>query len=199
MVSDDKDIPEIVFKMLSSYFEKKLGKRFSYEMFQSMLRLREIPQDTLNNELINFQLDIKKYRSGVFFWVNESYPNVILLYSLLGVNITNLQIQPDMKEIIEEYYSFMEDVRKKNPYVLNAEMNESKMFFNGEIEPIHLTTKDLLINSLYSRIIKINDEISPQIKIYAEKIRLFFNVNCVFCSEQFCGCIYQYRFNLLLV
>lgn len=155
-------VPKIINRILK--------KRVSPNFIQIFFRLSEVSSLTLNKELTNFQKDIDKYRSGVLLWVRDCYPNVVLMYSLLGVDLSNLKVGPNMKEVVDEYYTFIRDVRERNPVLFNMELIESKSFFGGEMQPIKFATKDLLINSLDSRITKIMQILSPQIKKYAEKL-----------------------------
>jgi len=155
-------------KNIVDIFGKKLKKKINTETY---LKLAEIPPENINKELKSFQTDLKKYNSGILLWVKQCYPNVVLLFSLIWLDLNKLNIRPNMKVVVDEYYRFIADIKRINPELFEKEIGESKkLVFAGELEPKYLSTKDPFINKLINRFISNMKTIAPQIKAYSEII-----------------------------
>lgn len=142
------------------------------DMFQKLIQLSEIETEKLDKEIEDFQEDIKNYGSGIFLWLEDRYPNVVLMYSLVGVDfLSKLKVCPRMKVVVDEYYSFIADVKNKNLRLYKEEMEESqKMDFTDTIQPKDLLKKNAYINYINRRISEDIQVLTPQIQAYSEKI-----------------------------
>jgi len=150
------------------------------DKFQKLIQLSEIETEKLDKEIEDFQEDIKIYGSGIFLWLEDRYPNVVLMYSLVGVDfLSKLKVRPRMKVVVDECYIFIADVKDKNLRLYKEEMEESqKMDFTDTIQPKDLLKKNAYINYINRRISEDIQFLTPQIQAYSEKItpelKLFF-------------------------
>jgi len=159
------NVEERVSNILSKLFKKRLNPNW----IQPFFKLREIPKKTLNNEWENFQVDLENYRSGVLFWMNDRYPSVVLMCSLIGLDLSNLNLRSNMRVVVDEYYKLIADMRKKKIELFDEEMKESKKeFFDKEVQTKDLQSKDPYINYVKSKYTKNMEILAPQIKAYAD-------------------------------
>ncbi len=156
---------------VSYILNKLLKKRLKPNTIQTFFKLREFPKKTLNKELENFQEDLKNYSSGVMLWLNDKYPSVVLKYSLVGLELSNLNIRSNMRVVVDEYYKFIADVKEKKLELFNEEMEESKKkIFASEVQTKDLSSKNPYINYITTRYTKNMEALAPQIKIYADMV-----------------------------
>lgn len=135
-------------------------------MTNTFFKLIEIPPQKLTDELDFFIKDLKAYGSGGLLWFNDCYPNIILMYSLVGFNLNKIHVRPNMKAVVDDYYRFINDL---DPELKTKEINESfKLLFVGEVQPKNLSAKDPFINYLMTRFIQNMQNLSPQIETYSK-------------------------------
>jgi len=93
------------------------------------------------NEMKNFRLDLEKYNLGVFLWCKEEYPNISEIFSSLEIFPQIFTIKK-AKNIINQYFYFIEKIQQKYSVLLNEEIVESKkLFFDSTIKPIEIKIK----------------------------------------------------------
>ena len=93
------------------------------------------------NEMKNFRLDLEKYNLGVFLWCKEEYPNISEIFSSLEIFPQIFTIKK-AKNIINQYYYFIEKIQQKYSVLLNEEIVESKkLFFDPTIKPNKIMIK----------------------------------------------------------
>jgi len=142
-----------------------------FDQVYAMLKLYKNPPEIVETEIQNFQADIKKYGSSAFLWLNDDYPNMVLLYQLLGIDVISLlNVRSNMKKVVNECYNFMNDVEVNNNTLFAEEMEESKEFFLKELQPTEFLKKDPYINYMKGIFTEQLTLLEPQIKEYSEKI-----------------------------
>ena len=110
---------------MQSDSEKKKQK---INNFMKILSLSQIDREMVKIEGEIFQEGYKKHGSGVLLWAKEEYPNYMLLISTFigGIfdKLTNTFL-PGMKKVVDEYLTFLNDVKARNPDLFQEEMKES--------------------------------------------------------------------------
>ena len=103
--------------------------------------------------------------------MNDRYPSVVLMYSLVGCDLSNLNIRSNMRVVVDDYYKFIADVKEEKLDLLNEEMEDSKKkLFAGELQTKDLSSKNPYINYITARYIKNMEALAPQIKKYADMV-----------------------------
>ncbi len=124
------------------------------ELIFELIELLAAKKDTIVDDLILFILDLIKYRSGVLLWWNEDYSGLKEIFRLFGMHDFTKEIVLDgMKDVVEEYYDFIDQVKKKNPLLYQEEIEDSmKNYFEKTISPnMILFHKNSLLHYLYSQ------------------------------------------------
>ena len=145
--------------------------------FKKLLTLTQINQEKVKIEGEKFQEDFKNHGSGIFLWAKEEYPNYLLLIStFFGAMFDKLtnNFFPGMKKVIDEYFSFHNDVKNRNPDLYQEEVIESnKLVFEITIQPMDLlVAKDPFIKSINRKFSDGINILKPQLQDYYEKLEL---------------------------
>lgn len=138
-----------------------------------LFNLSKIDREILDNEIKGLQEDFQKYGSGAFLWVNEIYPNAILAFSLVvGDFFSKFKVKPNMKEVVDEYFSLIEVVKVKNNELFLEEMEDSqKLVFNKILQPMDiLAKKDPYIKRINQKLSEGIKQITPQFKDYLTQL-----------------------------
>lgn len=143
--------------------------------FKKLLALTQLDREKVKSEGEKFQEDYKNYGSGMLLWVKEEYPNYMLLISVFFGSVfdklTNTFL-PEMKNVVEEYFKFHNDVKVKNPDLYQQEAKESnELVFEKTIQPMDLlVAKDPFIKSINRKLSEGLNTLKPQMQDYYEKL-----------------------------
>lgn len=133
--------------------------------------INEVDDKRLLLEALKLDHDLKKYKSGVLLWVNDEYPNCMLIFTaLFGDLIKNRtsKFQPNMKRTVEDYFKFIEDVNIKNIKYYHDELNSSKLVLSKQ--PLQmLVNQDKYLKKFYKELLKGLDIYSSQVEDYTVK------------------------------
>jgi len=146
-------------------------------IFKRLLQsITQIDWEKIKIEIKNVQEDFKNHKSGVLLWAEEAYPNYMLLISaLFGSAFDSLtsSFLPGMKEVVDEYFNFHDEVKAKNSKLYQEEIEESnKLFFNKTIQPMDiLVAKDAYIKNFNRKFSEGLRIYSTQVQDYSEKVR----------------------------
>ena len=106
----------------------------------------------LSEEINSYNEDYSKYRTGIFLWINEKYPNFLEFLSIISKKRISLGIKVlnRMESCVNEYFGFNDEVKKSSHDLYNDEISESKsLVFDKTIRPINiLKQKNALLNYL---------------------------------------------------
>ncbi|TFG25568.1 MAG: hypothetical protein EU529_00725 [Promethearchaeota archaeon] len=133
----------------NNYEKEKIGLKFE------LIELLEVKKDSIVDDLTLSILDLIKYRSGAFLWLYEDYSSLKEIFRLFGIQDFIKELALDgMRDVIEEFYDFIDQVNKKNPLLYQEEIEDStKNYFEKTISPnMILFQKNYLIHYLYSQI-----------------------------------------------
>jgi len=176
-----KLLKKSLYKEFFKEIEKGLSETSNSELF--LLLLKE--GKNLSNESEVYRLDYEKHKTGVFLWWNEEYPTLIKFLNLLFKKQVNFQFPcyENMKLVVKDYYSLINNVKNLNSTIFNKELMESiELVFEKNINPINILQKKdpfiKLINDELKAYVKktvpnLNDyfkQISPEFKKYMDSI-----------------------------
>ena len=176
-----KLLKESLYNEFFKGFEKGLSETSNPELFLFLLKEHK----NLSNESEVYRLDYEKHKTGVFLWWNEEYPTLIKFLNFLSKKQVNFQFPcyENMKLVVKDYYSLINNVKNLNSTLFNEELMESiELVFKKNINPINILQKKdpfiKLINYELKAYIKktipnLNDyfkQISPEFKKYMDLI-----------------------------
>jgi len=122
----------------------------------------------LKEQINQYKEDFKKYKTGVFLWANDEYPFIVKLIEIfLNSDIkSKIPVLTNMKNVVDEYYKFIEKVKQVNNELFEEELNETKeLFFDKTIRPTNiLKKKNPFIGYVIEETTSVIDIITPQIK-----------------------------------
>jgi len=118
----------------------------------NFLRLvSRIDQEKVKSERVRSQEDFKKHGSVLLLWAKEEYPYSMQLSSVFYGGIFDKLIKtflPEMKKVVDEYFTLHDDVKTRNPGLYQEEVKESiELVFEKTIQPM-----DLLVASIHKQI-----------------------------------------------
>jgi hypothetical protein len=151
-------------------------KKKIFENFMRLLFLTQIDREKAKIEGLKFQDDYKKFGSGTLLWAKEEYPNYMIMTSLFTRGSLDKLLKtflPGMKKIVDEYFTFLNDIETQNPKLYEEEISESNEFvFEKTVQPMDLlVAKDpymKYVNRKLSGSIKL---LKPQMQDYSEKLQ----------------------------
>lgn len=143
--------------------------------FMRLLSLTQIDMEKVKIEREKFREENKKYGSGVLLWAKEEYPNWMLIVSIFFGGLFDKVIKtflPGMKKVVDEYFTFLDDVKARNPDLYQEEMKESiELIFEKTIQPMDLlVAKDPFIKNFNRKFSRGLKTLKPQIQNYSEKV-----------------------------
>lgn len=171
-------------------FEKEFYKHFFEALatdesgcINELLYYLLINANILKKETEQYQKDYSKYKTGVFLWFQELYPHLCEFLIIFSKSDFFLQIPTysGMKDIVVEFYNFIENIKNNQPELFKEEFNDSKkFFFYKTIQPIKiLLKKNSLINLIYNEFSINFNEIFPNmtenLKKNSEKFSEYLN------------------------
>ncbi len=206
------------------------------EFIQSLEKLKKQIESIKNNEyfpLINFLInkgkeltkeinifneDYIKYRTGVYLWLNEKYPNLLEFLNILSKQKISFEIKVlnGIETSINEYFNFIKEVENSSPNLFQEEFNESKSLeFGKTIRPINiLRQKNAIINCLLNDlnknvssyidpfkvlVIKHTPELKKDVESYVEKVKPAIGERLELVSKWFKGEINQEEYDKALL
>jgi len=137
--------------------------------------ITQIDWQKIKIEIENLQEDIKKYKSGILLWAEDTYPNYMIIVSALFGSIFDNIISsflPGMKKVVDEYFTFHYDVKARNSKLYLEEIQESnKLVFEKNIQPMDiLVAKDAYIKNFNQKFAELSKIYSTQVYDYSGKI-----------------------------
>lgn len=162
-----------VIKMLSNSERKKI-------IFKRLRQsITQIDWEKMLVEVNNLQEDVNNHKSGVLLWAEQTYPNYMLLISaLFGGIFENLlsSFLPEMKRVVDEYFTFHYDVKARNSKLYQEEISESnKLVFEKNVQPMDiLVTKDAFIKNFNRKLAEVLKTYSTKVHDYSEKVEPIF-------------------------
>lgn len=138
---------------------------------QLVKAITKVDGERLYFEAIKAQIDLKKYKSGVLLWAKEEYPNCMLIISALYGSIFENRIsmfRPGMKKVVDEYFTFLDDIKAKNLENYQEEIKISnELVFKKHIQPMNM-----LVNQ-DNYIKKFNRELSEGLNMYSSQVQIY--------------------------
>lgn len=129
--------------------------------------------NTLKYEFNEYKKDYTKYKTGIFLWFDEKYPILLEFAKLLMKSDVFAQIPVfnGTKEVIDEYFEFINRVRVQQQKLFEEELNDSKtLFFDKTIQPIKmLSKKNALIDFITSEALANFNNIFPSVNEELQK------------------------------
>lgn len=141
-----------------------------------MRLLSKMDKEKVKIEGEKFQEDYKNHGSGALLWAKEEYPNYMLFISIFSGSlldkVTNTFL-PGMKKVVDEYFTFHNDVKSRNPDLYQEEMKESnELVFEKTIQPMDvLVVKDPFIKNFNRKFLGGLKTLKPQMQEYSDKLR----------------------------
>jgi len=125
------------------------------------------------DELEKLQEDFRKFDLGAILWAKELYPNATLIMSVFIGPIFKVKFLPGMKEVVDQYFKFLNDVKMSNAELYLKEIEESRyMVFEKMLQPIDLLVeKDPFLKKLNQREKERLDSLAPQYESYIKRIK----------------------------
>lgn len=134
---------------------------------QTFSKISEYPEESKE-----FKKDLQKFGLGIFLWCKESYPHITNIYEKIDF-LPKILIIKDIRKAVEEYYQFIEMVKKKELSLSKMEINETEeKFFKITINPIKiLVTKSHLWRKINEETITYTDMFIKTIPILESYIK----------------------------
>ena len=152
------------------------SEKRKYKIASFIRLLSQIDQEKVKIEREKFQKDFKKHGSGLLLWAKEDYPNSMLLSSVFYGGIFDKLTKTflsGMKKVVDEYFTFLNDVKTRNPDLYQEEMKESnELVFEKTILPMDLrVAKDPFIKKINRKFSGGLKTLKPQAQDYNDKLR----------------------------
>lgn len=112
--------------------------------------------EDLTEEIKLFNEDYSKFRTGVFLWIKDKYPNFLEFLSIIAKQKFSFEINvlDGMELVINDYFNFINDIKTFSRNLYQQEKLESeRLVFDKTIKPINILRKknamlDYLFNEL---------------------------------------------------